>query len=400
MARTTVLIVKDGSATELKGVPLEPAGLTKADGCYDEAWLQGLIQAYPNILPVSEIEPGFGRLIPVCREPSCRHGSIDHLFVTADGGVAIVETKLWRNGEARRKVVSQALDYVSALSKMSYAEFEAMALGGLLAVGVSKPGSLHELVARSPDALAESEFADAVSLNLKRGRLLVLVVGDGIRAEAEALFELLQSHAGSRFTFALVALELFVGPEGAIIVVPRPIAKTALIERGVVKLMDDRVVVEPEPKLAGETTRKTMTEELFMELMAARAPELPGAIRDFIDRAQSIGVHPEWRQTLMFKWYGWPDSAVNLGYIDRGGALWTDATNWKVGGDRARAYIEELAQVAGGHVRQSTNGPYVVGSDGKTAVRVEALLPARADAWLGAMASFIERLKTEIPEQA
>lgn len=402
MTRSTVLVVKEGSATELKGVPLEPAGSSKAEGAYDEAWLQALIQSHPNILPISEIEPGFGRLIPVSREASCRHGAIDHIFVTADGGVCLVETKLWRNGEARRKVISQALDYVSALTSMTYGEFEAMALGGVLASGQQRPSSLHQLVSHEPDALSESEFADAVSINLKRGRILVLVVGDGIRAEAEALFDLLQSHAGTRFTFALVALELFVGLDGGIVMVPRPIAKTVLIERGVVKLMDDRVVVEAAPAPAtpdGQAQRKTMTEELFMELMAKRSPELPGAIRSFIDRAASIGVHPEWRQTLMFKWHGWPDAAINMGYIDRAGALWTDATNWKLGAERAAPYIADLAKIAGGRVRQSTNGNYVVSADNKSAVRIEALLPQHADAWIAAMERFIKTLQTELAGQ-
>ncbi len=182
---------------------------------------------------------------------------------------------------------------------------------------------------------------------------------------------------------------------------PRPIAKTVLIERGVVRLLDDRVTVEPEPAEATQSAqraRKTMTEEMFMEIMAQRHPKLPAAIRDFIERAAGLGVHPEWRQTLMFKWHGWPDAAVNLGYIDRAGALWTDATNWKVGAARAQSYIEELAGIAEGRVRPSTNGPYVVAADGKSPVRIESLLPERADAWLAAMERFIERLKAQLPE--
>lgn len=59
------------------------------------------------------------------------------------------------------------------------------------------PRRLYDLVRDYPEALEEAEFIDAVSLNLRRGRMLVIVLGDGIRAETEALSDLLQSHAGA-----------------------------------------------------------------------------------------------------------------------------------------------------------------------------------------------------------
>src|SRR3546814_19642266 len=62
------------------------------------------------------------------------------------------------------------------------------------------------LVHGHPEALDEAEFIDAVSLNLRLGRMLAIVLGDGIRTETEALCDLLQSHAGAHFTFALVEL--------------------------------------------------------------------------------------------------------------------------------------------------------------------------------------------------
>jgi hypothetical protein len=62
------------------------------------------------------------------------------------------------------------------------------------------------------DRLPESEFVDAVSRNLRSGRVVVLIVGDGIRTETERLLESLQSHAGFRFTLALVELSVFMLP--------------------------------------------------------------------------------------------------------------------------------------------------------------------------------------------
>ncbi|MBZ4415713.1 hypothetical protein [Myxococcus sp. RHSTA-1-4] len=76
---------------------------------------------------------------------------------------------------------------------MSYAEFEASALRGDFGRR-EKPRSLWELI---PDGvhLPEPEFIDAVSRNLRRGRIVILLVGDGIREGAEQLVEVLQSHA-------------------------------------------------------------------------------------------------------------------------------------------------------------------------------------------------------------
>ena len=58
------LVGTDGSKHKLEQVEL------KQTGAYNEAWLQQLIHAHPEILPILQIEPGFGRPIPVAREPA------------------------------------------------------------------------------------------------------------------------------------------------------------------------------------------------------------------------------------------------------------------------------------------------------------------------------------------
>jgi hypothetical protein len=192
-----VFIQSDGRSSTLERVAL-------GAGNFDEAWLQALIFDHPELLPISRIEPGFGAIVPIAREVACGHGSIDNLYLTPSGEIVLVETKLWRNVQARREVVAQALDYVAALMRMSYSDFEAAVLrargGG---------ASLYAALADALEPLEESAFIDAVSRNLSRGRMLVIVLGDGIRAEAEALAELLQSHAGAHFTFALVELAIW-----------------------------------------------------------------------------------------------------------------------------------------------------------------------------------------------
>ena len=135
-------------------------------GTHDEDWLQRLIFDHPEILPISQIEPGFGTIIPAAREVACGNGFIDNLYLTPTGEIVLVETKLWRNLQARREVVAQALDYVSALMAMG---FEACGAAVAKAAG-SGQGSLYSLVADQPDVLEEAGFVDAVSNNLARGR--------------------------------------------------------------------------------------------------------------------------------------------------------------------------------------------------------------------------------------
>lgn len=392
------ILVDESGARVLQPVPLTRDGVKLGEGGYSEAWLQDLIQAHPDILPIGEIEPGFGRLIPVAREVSCGHGYIDNLFVTAEGGVAVIETKLWRNPEARREVVAQALDYAAALGRMTYSEFEAAALKGVFPSGVQAPKSLYALVAESEDTDGESAFIDAVSTNLKRGRMLVIAAGDGVRTETETLAGLLQSHAGARFTFALVAIELFKDGE-RIFAVPRQLAKTVMIERGVVSIIDDRAHVAPAPTPApsqGGKARITMTEELFMEAMAKRDPKLPAAIRQLFERIAPLGVYPHWGGALNLRWPGWPEGPVNLGVISREGMLWTDPTNWRVGADRALEYHTDLAKAFGGVVRDVGNGGFLASANGRGYVPIDTVLPEKLDAWVAAMARFIGRLRDEM----
>jgi hypothetical protein len=398
MAEPKAALIEGQVVIALGRVPLGP---TPSGDSYSERWLQEMLQRSPTLLPIDEIEPGFGRLLPVSMEVPCSSGMIDNLFVTTDGGIALVETKLWRSPEARRAVVAQVLDYVAAVSRMTYSDFEAAALAGEFLDSDQKPTSLYSIVAEDPEAPSEAVFIDAISSNLRRGRLLAIAAGDGIRSESEALAELLQSHAGARFTFALAAIELFALDDNRVFAIPRTVAKTVLIERGVVRVDDARIVVEPAPVKPDRSGsgRITMTEELLFEKMAALNPALPSHLRAFIDRIAALGIEPVWKASLNLKWSGWPDGPVNLGYIPKDGRLGTDAVNWMVGPERALSYLEEVAALIGGKVRGEGSPACVVSADGKTP-RIDALLPQHAEAWASAMERFIDRLRIGAESEA
>src|SRR5205814_3425820 len=94
------------------------------DRLYDEAWLQETLRKHPDILPTAEIEPVFHPLIPIGREVTAGTGSIDNLYISHRGYLVLVETKLWRNPEAKREVVAQAIDYGSSISKWNYSNLD------------------------------------------------------------------------------------------------------------------------------------------------------------------------------------------------------------------------------------------------------------------------------------
>src|SRR3546814_14315520 len=93
-----VLITNDNNRSVLTRIRL-------GNGLHDENWLQTLIHDHPAILPVSDIEPGFGDLIAAAREVPSGPGYIDNLYLTPPGAIVLVETTLWRHRtrrEARR----------------------------------------------------------------------------------------------------------------------------------------------------------------------------------------------------------------------------------------------------------------------------------------------------------
>jgi Transposase len=91
---------------------------------FTEAWLRDTLFARPELIPINDIDSTFGPLVPLCKELRTDAGPIDAVFINERGRLTIVEFKLWKNPQARREVVAQTLDYVSALAGWSYADLQ------------------------------------------------------------------------------------------------------------------------------------------------------------------------------------------------------------------------------------------------------------------------------------
>ncbi|MEW6538911.1 MAG: hypothetical protein AB1448_10045 [Pseudomonadota bacterium] len=199
-----------------------------------EADIQNLVHAHAAILPVAEIDPLFVNPVAICTELNTPAGSIDNFMVTPSGLPVLVECKLWRNPEGRREVVGQILDYAKELSRWSSSDLQREVNRRLKREG----NTLLERVRQVDEHVEEIHFNDALTANLRRGRFLLLIVGDGIREGVEAISEYLQRHAGLHFSLGLVELPIFALPNGDRIVAPRVLAKTLVMTRNVVALPD------------------------------------------------------------------------------------------------------------------------------------------------------------------
>jgi hypothetical protein len=289
------LVSPQGVGQLLERIPLTPEG--KND--FDEAWLQRLIHENPACLPIGEIEPGLDPFTAICREMPTPRGSLDNLLMTGRGDIAIVETKLFRNREARRQALAQALDYATMLFEMGYEAFERAALAGSFTPR-AKPITLYEALP-DPEKLAEDAFADAVSRNLRRGRALILIVGDGIREEAEGLLEGLQAHAHFGFTLALVELGVFrmPGSSGQLLVRPRTLAKTSIVRRTIVEVTGIGAAKVRDEELA---TPETLSADTYWEPLEANVPGARAALENLIQNVEPLGVYPDFLKSLIFRW--------------------------------------------------------------------------------------------------
>ncbi len=296
------IFIKDDIAKGLQRIPLD----AKA---FNEDWIQKLIYNNPDILPINELETGFAPAIAIGREVSTAAGYIDNLFISPDGYLTIIETKLWRNPEARREVVGQILDYAKELNKWTFTNLDNSVKqfnslynnnnDGLLAT-VRKHTDLEET--------EEQYFIDNVNKNLKRGRFLLLIVGDGIRESVEEMVDYLTQTPQLYFTLALIELQVYkFQSDNSLIVIPQLVTRTREVIRAVVKIegnYSSDIKVNIETDLNTESTKQkqnlrqlstVISMDDFFALLAKKYDvEMLDFVRQIIKESEEIGLVVEW----------------------------------------------------------------------------------------------------------
>lgn len=264
----------------LERVPLH-AGV--AGGGVSEDTLQDLSFRFPQALPIAAIDATYGDAIPVCREMSTPAGHLDALYVNHLGRLTIAEFKLWRNPQARREVIGQILDYAKDLASWGYEDLQAAVS---LATG-KKGNSLYDLVReRHPDT-DEAEFVDSVTRHLRRGEFLLLIVGDGIQEGTANIVDFVQHHSGLHFNLALVEAALYRDGANRLIIQPRVLAQTEIVQRFVIDGNVERVMTMDHADNQQETLSDQEEENLRFWTAVLRdyafadiTAELPSPVKD------------------------------------------------------------------------------------------------------------------------
>jgi hypothetical protein len=331
---------------------------------HDEAFLRDLIHRCPEILPISEIEPIFDNARAICIELPNPAGFADNLLVTPEGGIVLVECKLQRNLQARREVIAQIMDYAARLQALTFEDLDAAVRRAELP-GKGKPTGLVESF-EDADDFDPISFMDAVTRNLRRGRMLLLVVGDGIREGLESLAEIVQRHPGFHAALGLVELKLYPLPSGGYVIQPRTLLRTLNIERGVVTFTDDRFTIAPpaiQPRSASESTATrrpaSLTEEEFYSILGSKLPHAPEFVRKLVPRLEELGLSPEFKRSLIMRWNGSDGRSHNVINIRKSGMVMVDPISWQMKTETERAiaaaYKNRIAAAVGGELRTTAN---------------------------------------------
>jgi hypothetical protein len=328
------------------------------------------------------------------------------VYVNARGFITLVETKLWRNPEARRNVVAQIVEYASAMTGWSYEQFSTV-------VRKSRDGGteldLERLFADDPGDFDEDDFIDSVSRNLRRGRFLLLIVGDAIREGVENMIKFLQDRPALGFTLGLVELALFRDGDDGIYIQPRIHARTREIVRAVVEVkpsiaLSDVVVSVPTAQEAASPRRRIAEEVFFehLETLCSRAdlPTVQQFVREVLAEARTHRLEPDWTTAgVQFKYtHDDTEHEFNFGKFSRNGGfgqvfrLKNRGEELGLPQDIWRDYFKSLAELMSETERDRQRLVEWLETSTKSNAPRFALLAGHKDEWFAAIDRAIQRI--------
>lgn len=301
-------INKDGSI-EKKLYSVSPR-----EKIFDEKWLQELLISHPHILPVKDIDSSWDNLIPLGREVSVTAGAIDDLYITEEGSICLVETKLWRNPEAHRTVVAQIIDYAKDLAKISFDEFKDIIEQSQLLGGKPK---FWDRISKHIKDINQIEFQSKVQENLNQGRFLLLIVGDKIYPEVVMFTEAIQSAPNLEFKVGLVEIQMFKTSKEdpwPLLIMPKVVGKTYEVTRAVVRIVYqqekpeiDVATIKDDGKRGGKTDEEKFKRSMQKEFADILIPVFEQWIDDgFIFSWGMVGF------SVRFFWKGKVTSIIDV----------------------------------------------------------------------------------------
>jgi hypothetical protein len=262
---------------------------------FSESRLQDIPAQHPQLLPVTYFDPLFGPPVCIGREVSTDGaGPLDLLYVSPSGYLTLVETKLWKSSEARRQVVAQIIDYTRRIVRWDFSRLNDAFVQYVRQYGREQRELVSHVADHSDEDLDEMAFTDAVNRNLRLGRLLLLIVGDGIREGVEEMTAYLQEVPNLQFRLGLVEIGCYSVTTGAnapsTLLVPRVVMRTAEVPRAIVQIelseeAARRIQVTTMTPPTGGKATTTLSKTEFYELLARSVgPDVANETRNAVDR--------------------------------------------------------------------------------------------------------------------
>jgi hypothetical protein len=406
------VLIRDGETIILRRVPL-------MEKVFNEEWLQKLLFENPAILPFPDLEPAFDGSIPIVRELATNAGPVDLVYVNSKGYITLVETKLWRNPEARRSVVAQLIDYAKEIADWSYEEFIAAIKKSDTGADRTADPLISQFADMEGDDFDQTVFIDRVTRNLQKGRFLLLIVGDGIQEGVEKMADFLQQTPHLGYSLGLVELAIYrEGPErkGSLYIQPKILARTREIVRAIVELKipasysDISVTLPPEDSKTSSTRKRITEEEFFEELQKSSGEKSVQFAKWVLDHAEEHGLRIDWMEAGPLLKYDDPETGqfFTLGQLHKNGTLAETfrlsirfrKLGWPL--NACLDYFDEVAALIPGATRTSIPKRSGKGSRelivyGKNPTfssypPFEPLLPKKDD-WLNAIFKLIDRIQ-------
>jgi hypothetical protein len=302
---------------------------------FKEDWLERAIAADPELVIAACREAELTDEAWVCwgRQFSVEPvGAIDVMLVSESGRVAIVETKLSYNPDARRSVIAQVLEYATHLPAIDFAR-------------------LPHVPQTSGRPVVDP---DVVQSRVQEGDYLLVVAGDRLDARAVKLGQaLLGRHLVRGWDLALVEVAVFkeevAQPDHQFLLVPHlrgaVIAEQRQVVRVVIEGERTRVDVQPTAPVGGSRTRKQQSSaELIEKIVAAVGAGNQDRLKEFLTRSEQLGVQPKGRGTSLTLLWSPPSASHPFTF----GSIYEDG---KVSFDYVMHYFRQnsLDEQLGGH---------------------------------------------------
>jgi len=282
---------------------------------FNEQYLQELLASYPELLPVEAFRPDIGELVCIGREvPTPTSGTIDNLYLSSSGYVVIIETKLWRNPQSRREVLSQILDYVKDIVSCDFEWLESVWKKFSRERGIKEQSLFEVMSEASIDELDEALYIEQVQKALTNGDIIALIVGDGISTKLQELVShLCRDTAHLRYSLGLVSLNCYEVPDREdSLIIPELVQEVEPVQRAYVRIELDEALKEQakissvvERDDAGKPGKKriTLTEDAFFEsLEESMGRKNTERVWQFLEELRKIGIEPEFKsRAVMLK---------------------------------------------------------------------------------------------------